>query len=310
MARQHVFALALGLSAISLTGCISQEKYNAMRMEKDQLAEQLGQAQADASSARSAEAAWKSQYDNLIRNGNDMQKMYGISAQETAELRAQNAMLSSKLQDALNREPTVINLPAPLANELANLAAQEPQVLEFDQARGIIKFKSDVTFAAGSADVTPQAKEAIVKFARILNSSVAQNYDFLVEGHTDNVPVSNPATIKRGHIDNWHLSSHRAISVGKELMAQRVASNRLGVVGYADQRPVASNATSAGQSKNRRVEVRILPTTRNGAGAPVMANQLPATPDGGSARRTAGTVRPELNKDTQTTVPLAPVYNK
>jgi chemotaxis protein MotB len=308
MARQHVFALALGLSAISLTGCISQEKYSAMRMEKDQLAEQLGQAQADAASARSAEAAWKGQYDNLIRNGNDMQKMYGLTLQENSELKAQNAMLSGKLQDALNREPTVINLPAPLANELANLAAQDPEVLEFDQVRGIIKFKSDVTFAPGSADVTPQAKQAIAKFARILNSSIAQNYDFLVEGHTDNIPVTNQNTIRRGHLDNWHLSSHRAISVGKELLTQRVAGNRLGVVGYADQRPVASNATSAGQAKNRRVEVRILPTTRNGAGAPVMANQIPATPDAGATRRP--TARPEFNKDTQTIAPLAPVYNK
>jgi chemotaxis protein MotB len=309
MARQHVFALALGLSAISLTGCISTEKFNAMRMEKDQLAEQLGQAQADASSARSAEAAWKGQYDNLIRNGNDMQKMYGLQTQETAELRAQNAMLSGKLQDALNREPTVINLPAPLANELANLAAQEPQVLEFDQARGIIKFKSDVTFAAGSADVTPQAKEAIVKFARILNSSIAQNYDFLVEGHTDNIPVSNPATIKRGHIDNWHLSSHRAISVGKELLAQRIAGNRLGVVGYADQRPVASNATPASQAKNRRVEVRILPTTRTGSGANVTTATTETPTNTGTPRRPAA-ARPEFNKDTQTAIPLSPVYNK
>jgi chemotaxis protein MotB len=307
MAR-HVFALALGLSTISLTGCISTEKYNAMRMEKDQLAEQLGQAQADASAARSAESAWKGQYDNLIRNGNDMQKMYGLTLEEKSELQAQNAMLQSKLQDALNREPTVINLPAPLAHELSNLAAQEPDVLEFDSVRGIIKFKSDVTFGAGSADLTPQARQAIGKFARILNSSVAQNYDFLVEGHTDNVPVSNPATIKRGHIDNWHLSSHRAISVGKELMVQRVASSRLGVVGYADQRPAASNATSAGQAKNRRVEVRILPTTRNGAGRAALANDVVPNTAGSAARRPAA--HTELNKDTQTIAPLSPVYNK
>ena len=213
--------------------------------------------------------------------------MYGLTAQESAELRAQNSMLQAKLQEALNREPMVINLPAPLANELSNLAAQEPDVLEFDSVRGIIKFKSDVTFAPGSADLTAQAKHAIGKFARILNSPIAQNYDFLVEGHTDNVPVTNSATIARGHKDNWHLSSHRAISVGRELMTQRVSTTRLGVVGYADQRPVASNATAAGKAMNRRVEVRILPTTRNGAGggAPAMATEIapgttrrPATP--------------------------------
>ena len=305
MAR-HVFALALGIASISLTGCISQEKYNALKLEKDALVEQIGQAQSEASAARSSEAAWKGQYDNLIRNGNDMTKMYGSLREENAALRSENTMLADKYRQALEREPTIVNLPAPLANELAALAAQEPDVIEFDQARGIVKFKSDVTFAKGSADVTPQAKQAIAKFARILNSHVAQNYDFLVGGHTDSTPVSSPETIKRGHLDNWYLSSHRAISVGKELLTQRVASNRLGVVGYADQRPVASNANPTGQAKNRRVEVQILPSMKSAGGAaPVLTSDV--APNTGSAKRQP---RPEFNKDTQTSTPLAPVYNK
>ena len=67
-------------------------------------------------------------------------------------------------------------------------------------------------------------------------------------------------TIKAGNPDNWYLSSHRAIAVSKIMLAEHVNPQRMGVVGYADQHPVASNGTEAGRAANRRVEVLILPT--------------------------------------------------
>ena len=81
----------------------------------------------------------------------------------------------------------------------------------------------------------------------------------MVAGHTDAMPVNRAETIKQGHRDNWYLSAHRAISVGKALQKNQVSPFRLAMVGYADQRPVASNATEDGRAKNRRVELLILP---------------------------------------------------
>src|SRR5207248_2241253 len=121
--------------------------------------------------------------------------------------------------------------------------------------------KSDVTFASGDATVTSRAKEVIGRFSQILNSPAANGYELMVAGHTDNTRVSNPSTLKNGHLDNWYLSAHRAITVGAELRQHNVNPQRLAVVGYADQRPVASNASESGKAQNRRVEVLILPTT-------------------------------------------------
>ncbi|MGE5609590.1 MAG: flagellar motor protein MotB, partial [Bacillota bacterium] len=116
----------------------------------------------------------------------------------------------------------------------------------------------------GSAELTPKGKEVIAQLTKILNSPVAKDYELMVAGHTDNTPVRNASTIGQGHKDNWYLSAHRAISVGHEMIGDGINPRRLGVAGYGDQRPVASNATPEGQAKNRRVEVAIMPTTYRG----------------------------------------------
>jgi chemotaxis protein MotB len=184
----------------------------------------------------------------------------------------------------MNRPAGAAALPPALTNELSAFAQQNPDLVDFDAAKGIVKFKSDVTFATGSAELRPQAKEAITRFAQILNSPTASGYELMVAGHTDNTSVVNPATIQAGHKNNWYLSAHRAISVGNELMSHNISSQRMAVTGYADQRPIASNASESGKEKNRRVEVLILPT------------QIKSTVAGGSAVPAAAK-KAGLNKD-------------
>jgi len=116
-----------------------------------------------------------------------------------------------------------------------------------------------VSFAPGSVELTPKAKEVVGHLAQILNNGGVSAYELMVAGHTDATPVQRAGTIKAGHLDNWYLSAHRAISVGKALQKHEASPSRLAMVGYADQRPVASNATEDGRAKNRRVELLILP---------------------------------------------------
>src|SRR6185437_7409218 len=111
-----------------------------------------------------------------------------------------------------------------------------PDLVAFDENRGVVKFKSDVTFAAGSAVLNPSAASAIDSFATILNSPAAAGYELMVVGHTDNVPVSHAATKAAGHFNNWYLSAHRAIAVSAELQKQSVSAGRLEVAGCAEQR--------------------------------------------------------------------------
>jgi chemotaxis protein MotB len=291
MARLITVA-ALGLV---LSGCVAQEKYGALKIEADSLREQLQEAQTAAAAAHNGEAAWKSQYDKMIEQLNGKDALAGLSAKEAAELRAQLEAMRAKYENALNAPgPQVVALPPELSNQISELVKQFPDVIEFDAARGVVKFKSDVTFARGSAELTPQAKQVIGRVAQILNSPVAKDYELLVAGHTDSTPVNNSATVQAGHKDNWYLSAHRALVVGKELMNNQIRPGRVGAAGYGAERPVASNGTSEGQAKNRRVEIAVLPTTHKGG--PAVAGGEVSAPKKTPAR--------ELNKDTASVSPL------
>ena len=264
MARMHQW---IGMAALSfmLTGCVAQAKYNALKMERDQIVERLGQAEKESEAARRESLAYKNQLDLLNKNGGDMQGLLQNVNQQNAQLTAALEDLKRRYEELAGRPAGSGDfLPAPLSNALKEFAAQNPDLVDFDAARGIVKFKSDVTFALGSADLTPKAKDVITKFATILNSPAAGSYELMVAGHTDSTRVTRPETIAAGHKDNWYLSAHRAISVGNALQSERVSAQRLGVAGYADQRPAASNGSESGRAQNRRVEVLILPTTVRG----------------------------------------------
>jgi len=294
----------------SVVGCVPQEKYNAKMLENSALSEQLDSAQQEAATAKAEAAAYKSQLGTLQDQLTTDEALRANLEAQDKDLSGQVAGLDAKLKDSLNNPPKIEQiiqsggvgnaLPAPLSNALSEFAAANPGVVEFDAARGVVKFKSDVTFATGSADLTPEAKTVIDKFAGILNSAGAAAYELQVAGHTDNVPVTNPETIKRGHLNNWYLSAHRAISVGTELMAQGVSKARIVVAGYGDQRPIADNSTAAGRSKNRRVEVLILPTQHVG----------PAVTASDTEGQRPEPKKLELNKDTAAAADAQPVLNK
>lgn len=240
-------------------GCVSQEKYNALKLQKDQLAEQLASSDAESQAAKAKAELLQKQLDAIQQAGGTQSGLLSNLTQQNADLQRQLQELNEKYMAALNRTGQGNPLPEATNQQLQILADKYPDLMEFDAKTGMVKFKGDVTFASGDATLTPRAKEVIEKFSSILNSPSIANYDLLVAGHTDNVRVSNPATIAHGHKDNWYLSAHRAISVGETLMGDGISASRIGVTGYADQHPIASNDTAEGRAQNRRVEVLIMP---------------------------------------------------
>ena len=300
--RLITFGVSLAALALFTTGCVtSADKYDALKMRNSQLESQLGDAEAKARASAAQAEAYKNQLAALLDGSNSQGALAENLSKQNALLAAENADLKRRYEDALKNVGGTA-LPAAVSNALSDFARANPELVDFDSARGIVKFKSDLTFALGSAEVTENARKAIGRFAQILNSEAARGYELMVAGHTDTTPVANPAT-KAKHPDNWYLSAHRAISVATALMSSQVGQQRIGVTGYGDQRPIASNGSAEGKAQNRRVEVMILPST-------VRSTSVAGAPTRGNSARTAGAAQGGLNKDSVVAPETKPVFNK
>jgi chemotaxis protein MotB len=173
-----------------------------------------------------------------------------VAALESA-IREKNALIEN-LQRQLMKGGTA--LPPELSAALREWAAANENVVSFDEASGVVKFKNDVTFAPGSATVNTEAATAIKSLAQIMNSENAKDFDVLVAGHTDDQPI-----VKSKWKDNWELSAQRGLSVLGLMTSDGVASERLSVRAFGEFRPLEPNAAGKkGNKVNRRVEIFII----------------------------------------------------
>jgi chemotaxis protein MotB len=246
----------LATVGIALTGCVSQGEFKKVQAERDLLREQVQTVRAEAEE-------YRNQLGAVSEQSSEKDQQITSLSTEKSDLQAQLDEINQQYAEALERASNP--LPAALTTELTSFAEKNADVLSFDSEKGMIKFKSDVSFAPGSVDLTPKATEAIAKLSKILNDKTVAEYELMIAGHTDSMQVHRAETIKAGHRDNWYLSAHRAIAVGKALQKNSIGAFRMAMVGYADQRPVASNATDDGRAKNRRVELIILPSKATAA---------------------------------------------
>lgn len=259
----------LALTAIAAawaTGCVSLDEHRQLQMahrtleaEKAQLEQELYDSRNNVDNLRGQYASTQDRLAdrealvNNLKSENDRLASAFSDAQLTARSLAQNGVPN---------DPIIIEtkLPAALDTALKDFANRYPDSVDYDPGRGIVKWKSDLVFALGSDVVRDDAKNSLRSFAQIMTSPAASNFEVLVVGHTDDRPVSRPQT-KQMHPTNWHLSTHRSIAVSRELQRDGVAPVDIGVVGYGEFRPVASNATDDGRAQNRRVEIFVVPSS-------------------------------------------------
>jgi chemotaxis protein MotB len=172
------------------------------------------------------------------------------------DLKKKNELIASMQQKLLYGGAA---LPVELSTMLEDFAKQQPELVTFDEARGIVRFKSDLLFEKGSDTVAPEASEAVKSLCAILNSEQGKKFDIIIAGHTDDIPVLKPDT-KAKHPTNWYLSAHRAISVLDIMEASNIEQKRMSVRGFGEYRPVAPNKPNKeGNPQNRRVEIYIVP---------------------------------------------------
>jgi flagellar motor protein MotB len=274
-------AAAGSLLVTGTVGCVSPKEYNNVKAERDAALLQRDVARAQAQGNKAEAEVYKAQVGMLSNADEGKDLRITALSNESAELRNQLAEVNARYTETMSSDSASSgasvggNLPASLMSELAAFAGKHSGVCEFDSAKGVIRFKSDACFAPGSADLNEKGKATAKALATLLASKDGAGFELMVAGHTDATPISKSTTIKAGNKDNWFLSAHRAIAVGETLRDNHVHPRRLAMVGYADQRPVASNATESGRAANRRVEVLVMPVK-------LSAKELAAAPTSGS----------------------------
>ena len=185
------------------------------------------------------EQALTAENDRLMRLEADMQER----AQRIAEL---EALISAKDQAMTN-----------LKNAISNaLTAFEGRGLTIEQRDGkvYVSMENKLLFKSGSWAVGPEGKNAIQQ----LGSVLGQNPDIavLIEGHTDNVPYSSGGQVE----NNWDLSTKRATAIIAILSENKnINLENLTAAGRSEYAPIATNETSEGKAKNRRIEVVLTP---------------------------------------------------
>jgi chemotaxis protein MotB len=128
----------------------------------------------------------------------------------------------------------------------------------------VVRLLTDrVLFDSGLADLKAEGLPLLAQIGTLL--TVEGRHPILVEGHTDDVPISTAR-----YASNWELSTSRATAVVRHLIDRGVPTRRFGAAGYADLHPLTTNGTDAGRARNRRVEIVLqrlheLPATAKGA---------------------------------------------
>jgi chemotaxis protein MotB len=187
----------------------------------------------------------------LLFTGCSNKKLIEQKDAQIAALQDELDTLDGQLQSEKNR---TAQLQSELDNTLSDLRTKEQVWMQEKEGLTEITMDGEVAFGSGSTRITPEGKEILDRIWDVL-----QNYperDVLIEGHTDNVPIS--PQFQDHYKSNWELSSGRAHSVLHYVRIKYgIDPQRIGAVGYGEYRPISSNDTDEGRAMNRRVVITI-----------------------------------------------------
>lgn len=252
--------LLLGMSlvmAIGFSGCVSQEEYNDMKLRNQTQQERIAELESELSTARL----------ELSRCRDRLEVAESLGSADSDSLREEIAALEKAIEqknDLIKRmQAQLLKSGAPLPMEvsvvLQEFASEHSGMVTYDEETGMLKFKSDLLFAPGSAEVQSGAVSALESLADIMTSGRAKDFDLIIAGHTDNVPIGKPST-RAKHPTNWHLSAHRAIGVLRILTNKGVDPTRVSARAFGQYKPeVPNKPNNGGNAQNRRVEIFVVP---------------------------------------------------
>jgi flagellar motor protein MotB len=247
----------MGVLTLVAIGCVPQEKYDALLLLNRELQKEIYDKEAEIARLGERTGALQARALDAQRLLEQKDEHLASVMKERDEVRKAFDELMKILAE---RPASEAALPEQIAIEIEQLAAQYPDLFEFDRVTGRLRFASDITFDSGSNVVKPDARTAITKLARILASDVARQVYATIIGHTDSDRVAKPATISllkelgKG-ANNQGLSEARAEAVAALLKAGGVEDARIITRGMGAGQPIAGNNTADGKTRNRRVEI-------------------------------------------------------
>ena len=268
--KKNVLMMTLLAGALLVSSCASKKDLENCRMDNQNLQnenkelntnyqvtkEQLAAANARVTSLEEQLAQQKQAYSRLQR-----------SLDKSLANSSQNNISIEKLVDQINESNQYIrhltdlktksdSLNMVLTNNLTrSLSKEELKEVDVQVLKGVvyISLADNMLYKSGSYEINSRAAETLSKIAKIIKDY--KDYDVLIEGNTDNVPIS-----RENIRNNWDLSCLRASSVVQALQNDYgVDPKRLTAGGRGEYNPLATNDTEIGKQRNRRTQIIITP---------------------------------------------------
>ena len=266
------------LVSVLLVSCVSSKKYKAAQASLSDLNNKYAQLQGDLSKCNTdkADAAKKNEslqgeIDNLnkqlayLKENNtqalkQLQDLSVISATQADNIKKSLENIGAKdsyiqtLQESLARKDSLnMALVMNLKGAVGNLDDQDINI-KVDRGVVFIDISDKLLFSSGKYNISSSAKTVLGKVAAVLKNQ--PDIEFMVEGHTDNVPFKSNGVL----LDNWDLSVKRATAVVRVLQNEYgLDPAKIAAAGRSEYKPVTANDSKEGKAANRRTRIVILP---------------------------------------------------
>ncbi|MDE6090703.1 MAG: OmpA family protein [Duncaniella sp.] len=268
--RLRSLTIAAVAAMLGLTGCVSNKKYVALQAEHESLQKQYNASQVELAETRANGKSLETLLAQARANNEELKRSHAAlqkSLDNSINQNTQGNANISKLVDEINASNRYIKqlVEAKSKSDSLNLAlttrltrsldASEMDEVNVKVLKGVvyISLADNMLFKSGSYDVNERAMETLGKIAKIIKDY--RDYDVLVEGNTDPVPI-NRTNIR----NNWDLSALRASSIVQVLQNDfGIDPSRLTAAGRGEFNPIADNTTEVGRQRNRRTEIIITP---------------------------------------------------
>ena len=268
MKKTNVFAIAMFAGLLAFTSCASKKDLENCRLENKELTGNYQNAKEDLAAQKARVASLEEQ---LAQAKKDYAALQNSLDKSLSNANSNNVNIS-KLVDQINESNQYIrhlvevksksdSLNMVLTNNLTrSLSREEMKEVDVQVLKGVvyISLADNMLYKSGSYEINDRAAETLSKIAKIITDY--KDYEVLIEGNTDNVPVNASAASMKNIRNNWDLSCLRASSVVQALQNQYgVDPKRLTAGGRGEYNPVTANSTEVGKQRNRRTQIIITP---------------------------------------------------